>query len=183
MRDMTPGHSDPGRNKVIALYAAFAGSIALMLVPHIAFAAASLIFLTVVLIACAVMKRGDAESLKANHAVFISRTVWISGLFASLTTTAASFYLLPKVDNSPLEPCSNQILAHAEALARGENIAEVVALLQPCIHPFVQTNEEIFMISVLAAAAPVLLYIAVRFTRGFARAISGYRVNHPKSWL
>jgi len=174
---------DQGRNKVIALYAAFGASMVLLLVPDVIVTAASLVLMIGVLIACAAFRRGGDDSLQANHAIFINRTIWISGLFAGLTTAAASFYMLPNINNEPLAPCSEKILAHAEALAQGENIAVVAEILQPCIHPFVQANEQIFGISVLAAAAPVLLYIAVRFTRGLARASGGYRVNHPSSWL
>lgn len=184
MRNMSEEHPDPGRGKTVALYTAFGASLLLMVVPHAVAAAASLVLLLGVLIAAYIVRgKNDEDSLAGNHAVFIIGTIWISGFFALLTMIAASFYMLPRVDNAALQPCMQNLLNNYEALMQNQDIAALSAMLQPCMHDFVQGNYRLFLVSLLIAAAPVLLYIAVRFTRGLARAIGGYRVAKPRSWL
>jgi len=171
------------QKKVIHLYSAFAAALVMTLIPSMIFAVISLLFFTGVLIAAYVMRNGNEKgSLAENHAAFIIRTIWIAGIFASVTITAGCAYLLTQVDNSPLQPCTDALLAHAGGLAQG-NTAALSSVITPCVDDFVQVNMSAIMIAMAISAAPILLYFIIRFSRGLSRAMNGYRVANPKSWF
>src|SRR5690606_25938824 len=117
-----------------------------------------------------------------NHCTYIIRTLWISGFLTLITMIIASAYMLPRINNAPMEPCMSGILANADNL-QSAGIAELSALLQPCMGAYLQVNYNVLMISMLIGAGPVLLYFLYRFMRGISRALGGYRMASPKSWF
>ncbi len=172
------------KKEVIRLYSAFGASLLLMLVPSTAMAVFSGLLFIGVLIAAYVMRRKSApESLRENHATYIIRTIWIGGFLSVLTMAAATAYMLPNIDNAPLQPCADSLVSQAQDLAQSENIAALSRLMQPCMEEFMRLNGRVFLIAVAITAIPVMLYFLVRFWRGLSRANGGYRIANLKIWL
>ncbi len=179
-----PTHPDPSQGKIMRLYVAFGLSLVLMIVPHIWAAVASLLLLLYVMIACGIL-RGDKdnESLAHNHGTFVLRTIWIGGLFSLITMTAASVYMLERINNAPLEPCLQKFLNLSPDQVNALNVASMSGLFEDCMHNFVLANWNTLIYSLAIAAGPILLYFIVRYARGFSRAVGGYRIAHPKAWF
>ncbi|HBR67764.1 MAG TPA: hypothetical protein DEA55_00110 [Rhodospirillaceae bacterium] len=172
------------QKEVIRLYSAFGASLLLMLVPSAAVAVFSaLLFLGVFIAAYVMRKKSAPESLCENHATYIIRTIWIGGFLSVLTMSAATAYMLPNIDNAPLEPCAASLVSQAQDLAKNEDIAALSRLMQPCMDEFMHLNGRVFLITVAITAIPVMLYFLVRFWRGLSRANGGYRIANLKSWL
>lgn len=172
------------QKEVIRLYGAFGASLLLMLVPSATVAVFSgLLFIGVLIAAYAMRKKSAPESLCENHATYIIRTIWIGGFLSILTMGAATAYMLPNIDNAPLQPCANSLVSQAQNIAQSENIAALSKILQPCMDEFTHLNGRVFLIAVAITALPVMLYFFARFWRGLSRAKGGYRIANPKSWL
>ena len=172
------------QKKVIHLYSAFAASLVLMLVPSAMVAlAASVLFLGVLIAAYVMRKACEPGSLCENHATYIIRTIWIGSLFSVLTMAASSAYMLPNIDNTPLESCAQNLISGAGNLAENEDMAGLVNIITPCMDDFMRINSHVFIIAMAITAIPVLLYFLLRFSRGLSRAIGGYRLANPKNWF
>ena len=172
------------QKKIIQLYGAFGASLVLMLVPSAIVAmVASILFLGVLIAAYAMRKSCEKGSLCENHMTYIIRTIWIGSLLSVLTMAVASAYMLPNIDNTPLEPCAQGLMSGAANLAANEDMIGLMNVIRPCMDEFMSVNGQVFMIAMAISAVPVLLYFIIRFSRGLSRAISGYRVANPKSWL
>lgn len=175
---------DKEQKDVIRLYSAFGASLLLMLVPSTAMAVFSGLLFLGVLIAAYVMRRKSVpESLCENHATYIIRTIWIGGFLSVVTMSAATAYMLPNIDNAPLQPCAGNLVSQAQDLAQNENVAALSRLMQPCMDEFMNLNGRVFLVAVAITAIPVMLYFLVRFWRGLSRANGGYRIANLKIWL
>lgn len=173
-----------GQSSILNLYAAFGVSMVLSVLPYASAALFSLIFFFGVLVAAYVM-RGNAEpeSLKANHATFIIRTLWIGAFFSIITTIAATIYLMNGIDYDPFNPCAQALADKGLVWLEQAGPMEVYAFVTPCMESFMQTNKTLFINSVIIAAAPILLYMAYRMIKGLSRAIKGYRLAKPQVWF
>ncbi len=179
-----PTHEDPARAKIIKLYVAFGLSIVLTVIPHVWAAAASMLMLLYTRIVAYVLRgRGPKDSLADNHATFVIRTIWLTGLFAIVTLAAGSAYLLERIDNAPLMPCMDKFLNMNPEKAAVMNVVDMGTLFENCMHPFVTTNWNALIVSMLIAGGPLLAYVVVRFARGLSRALKGYRLAKPKAWF
>lgn len=179
-----PTDKDPGQGKTMRLYAAFGASLLLMLVPHIWAAVASMVLLLYTMLACGIIRRGkNHDDLAHSHATFILRTIWIGGLFAAFTMAAGSFYMLEYINNAPLDPCIQKFMNLSPDQINAMNVALMGGLFESCMHNFIMENLNTLIISGAIAGGPILLYFIIRYARGFSRAVSGYRVSHPKAWF
>lgn len=173
---------DIEQKKIIRVYAALGAGLALSFAPFMVAALISAALLIGVLFMAYVL-RTDSEqgSLTENHATFIIRTIWIGSLFTLITLSIASIYLFKVLNNTPLQPCIDQILSMADFAAMESFITNFMGT--KCWADYWQTNLVAFIIAFVITAAPVLLYFAVRYVRGVTRAARGYRVANPKAWL
>ncbi len=171
------------KKALLQIYGALGASLILSVVPTIAAAALSLILLTGVMIAAYVMrKKHEIGSLSANHMTFIIRTIWISSLFAIVTMTIGCAYLLAFIDNTPLSPCISHLMNLGTQAASMDMMA-LMRVFDPCLDDYTTINMKAFIVSGFIAAAPILIYFLVRYVRGLSRAMKGYRVAKPLSWL
>ncbi|MGB4107249.1 MAG: hypothetical protein WBK55_05585 [Alphaproteobacteria bacterium] len=170
------------QKKIIRIYAAFGAGLALSFAP---FLVAALISgaLVIGVLCIAYVLRTDTEqgSLTENHMTFIIRTIWIGSFLALITLTIASIYLFKVLNNTPLQPCLDQILSMADPAAIESFAMNFMGTT--CWAEYWQTNLAAFIVAFIITAAPVLLYFAVRYVRGVTRAMRGYRVANPKSWF
>ena len=180
---MATAPADPNQRKILRLYAAFGAALVLSVVPFILAALLSMILIFGVLIAAYILRTDTTPgSLVENHMTFIIRTIWIGSFLALLTMTAGSIYLFQTIDNTPLDPCLQPLLD----IRSGQTLIDPYAvfnILRGCFDNYWVANIKTFIISGSIAAGPVLLYFIVRYARGLARAMDGYRVANPHFWF
>ena len=128
-------------------------------------------------------KKAEENSLTENHMTYVIRSLWISALFSLITMGAASFYMLGRVDYASFEACANDIAGQGAAAVQSMSSAEAYAMAEPCVEDFINGNYSVFMISMLIAGGPVILYLGYRFLKGLSRALKGYRLADPKEWF
>lgn len=175
---------DPQKKTVLNLYAAFAVSLALTCVPHMMIGLVSLIFAIGVLVAAYVIRaRSDKESLAANHATYIIRTIWIGSSLAVVTLGIGSAIMLGQIDYAPFGPCAENMAAQGMDWAANASHADVWALASPCFNVFIRDNFNILVVAGIVTIVPILLYFGLRITRGVLRASKGYRLQNPKAWF
>jgi uncharacterized membrane protein len=181
---MNDTDKDPNQKKVMRMYSAFGAGLVLSFWPS---GIAALISLVLVLgvMTVAYMWRSDAEdgSLMENHMTFIIRTIWIGGFLALVTLVIAAAYLFRMLDNTPLNPCLNDLM---NFMSSGDmlNIEPLVQSMQDrCMIPYLARNLNTLITGGIIGIAPVVIYFFVRFSRGFGRARGGYRIASPKAWF
>lgn len=175
---------DPHRKAVLNLYAAFAVSLILSLMPHGIIALLALLFMIGVLITAYIVRaRAETDTLAENHATYIIRTIWIGSLLAAITTTIGGIIMLTDIDYGPFAPCADQLAAQGMDFAANATYAQVWELASPCFDPFINANLNILIIAGSITILPILTYFAVRFVRGLSRAIKGYRLAQPRAWF
>jgi len=172
------------QKKLYNLYALFAVSMLLAVIPHVAAALLCLVFFTWLLVAGYVVRsRAVEHDLVHNHATFIIRSLWIAALFSLITTILAAFYLLAEIDYSAFETCAESVVAISPERLEQMTMFELQTLVEPCLKPFIEGNKTVFINATLLAGLPALIYLAYRFFTGFMRMIKGHRLAKPKAWF
>ena len=172
------------QKKIYNLYALFGVSLILSLIPFVSAALLCLVFFTWLLIA-AYSTRGKAEdnSLAHNHATYIIRTLWIGAFITLVTMLTASIYLHLNLNHEAFMPCANEIANIGIAALEKMQATEIYTIVEPCVENFISSNKQPLLMAAVIGILPPLLYVAFRFTKGFIRAIKGYRLANPKSWV
>jgi uncharacterized membrane protein len=180
---MTDNPVNLDQKKILRLYAAFGAALVLSVIPFFLAAFLSMGLAMGVLLAAYILRTDTAEgTLIENHMTFVIRTMWIGSFLALITMAAGSFYLFHGIDNTPLDPC----IQHLHLLNSGAQIFDVGVIFgtfQGCLKNYWIINFKVFLISGIIAGGPVLAYFIIRYARGLARAIDGYRVSNPHHWL
>jgi len=175
---------DPDQKKLYSIYALFGVSIALCVLPYMSAAILSAVFLTVLLIAaCSLRKKAEPLSLVHNHMVFIIRSLWIAALMSLFTMLAASFYMFQSIDYGAFNPCADTISGQGIEALEAMGYGEFYTIAQPCIDDFIALNYNTLIVAVAIAGGLPLVYLGYRFFKGMSRAVKGYRIADPKSWL
>lgn len=163
-------HTENDKKRALTLYAFFGASLLLGLIPQAIATVVSLVFLIISMVYAYKLRRGD--DVAANHAAFILQTIWVATIVSLLSLVAGSIYLIPNINYASFAPCD-------QALEAGQELLE----LYPCFATFIAANMNVLVLTALITAAPIALYLIVRFIRGLSRAMKGYRIANPKSWL
>lgn len=176
--------ANPEQKKLYNLYALFGVSLVLCVVPYASAALLCLVFFTWLLIAAYIVRKNAEEnSLTHNHTVYIIRSLWIGALISAITGIAAAIYMLGNISYDPFQPCANAIAGIGVETLQAMGGMAIYKLAEPCVADFISFNRNALMVAVLIGAAPPLIYMAYRFIRGVSRAVKGYRLANPKSWV
>ena len=168
------------QKSVLNIYALLCVSLVVSFIPLAQAAALAVIMFTMALIgAYHVRRKSLPESLAINHMTFVIRTIWIMTLFATVTTSVASVYVLMYYDPLPLMDCANRLLSAGVTT----DMAAARDLIMPCMDNFVRTNVHVFALGGLMAATPIVIYAALRLARGLSRALKGHRIGDVKTWF
>ncbi len=161
------------------IYALFTVSLCMTFLPMMTAAVLAFLMFTGTWIAAYVLRKKHGEdSLISNHMTYIIRTMWITALFGSITTTIACVYILGVYDPSAINACAQSILGTG-----GQDMAAMEAAVQPCMDEFLATNMAVFMKGTMIAGAPLVIYLGFRLTKGVTRAVKGHRLGNIKSWF
>jgi len=173
-----------GQKYILNLYAAFGVSLILSVLPYMSAAILSLVFFLGVLVGSyAVRKKVDEHSLAENHATYIIRTLWISAFISLVTTGLATAYMLGGIDYSTFQPCANKLANNGVEWMENASMMAVYTLMQPCLDNFLGSNKTLLTNAVIIAGGPIVVYMAYRMVKGLSRAMKGYRLSNPKSWI
>lgn len=176
--------ANPEQKKLYNLYALFGVSLVLCVVPYASAALLCMVFFTWLLIAAYIVRgKADEHSLTHNHATYIIRSLWIGALMSTITGIAAAVYMLGNISYEPFQPCANSIAGIGVEALQAMGSMEIYKLAEPCVADFIGFNRDALIVAVAIGAGPPLLYMAYRFIRGVSRAVKGYRLAKPKSWL
>jgi uncharacterized membrane protein len=156
------------QNIISSIYAVLFVVAAASFVPYMGIqSVASFMFLAVLIALYVYKARAEEDSLMHNHMVFLIRTIWISSLVFVLGLVA--FYFL----GDHFVP--TQL---AENISAGQTIPteEDMRILT---QQYLQDNLGILTV----CFAPGIIYFVYRLSVGAARAIKGYRILNPRSWI
>ena len=168
---------------ILNMYGLFGASMILSIIPSLTAMTLSLLFFSVLLVmSYALRNKAEPKSLQENHAQYVVRTLWISAFFLLITTSLASIYMIRLLDYAPFSPCADGLLSQGAALENADAM-QIYAQIEPCIEGFIAFNHAALMNATLIAGLPLMLYLGYRFTKGLGRAMKGYRLSNPKSWL
>ena len=175
---------DPHRKIVLNLYAAFAVSLILSMMPHAIVALLALIFMLGVLAAAYVVRsKVEPETLAENHATYLIRTIWIGSILAAITTSIGGAIMLADIDYAPFSPCADKLASQGIDFAANATYAQVWEMSSSCFNAFINANLNMLIVAGVITILPILIYFAVRFVRGLSRAIKGYRLANPRAWF
>ena len=173
-----------GQKVILNLYAAFGVSIILSFIPMVSAALLSFVFFLGVLIAAyQYRKKSEEHSLLENHATYIIRTLWITAFLSLITTAAATAYMMRGIDYALFDSCAQALANKGVTWMENAGMADVYAVIEPCVEPFIRSNKTLLINAVIIAGGPLVLYMFYRLAKGVSRAIKGYRLSNAKSWL
>jgi uncharacterized membrane protein len=179
-----PASDNPGQKTVMRLYGAFSASVILMCVPLWSAAALSVVLLTGVLIAALIIRKQAApQSLIENHMIYMIRTIWITCLLCLAALLPGGMYLISVLDLSAIIPCAGPLSDMLAAQSANPDIAALSRVIAPCRDTLIANNMAALITATFIAAAPPLLYLVLRISRGLSRAAKGYRIANPRTWL
>lgn len=159
---------------IISVYVGLALVIILSMVPY-GYALFLSFVLTILVLAVAYYFAGRAHMGRfiKNHMNYVIRTVW-SGIylsFASVVCCCIYFYIFMSKDS--LSEC----LPAFEAMGMDIYNPEIFKIVfAPCQNDFLRANVKVFMIALVIAILPVLVYWSVRTVRGISRALAGQEI-------
>lgn len=181
---MNNAAEDRLQKSVLNLYAMFGASCILSVLPYPSAAFLSLVFFVVVLSwAYSIRKSAKAHSFAWIHADYLIRTIWVSGLFALITTVIAGIYVTNGLNHAAFDACANDLASKGPEWIAAAGYQGIYDVIQPCIHGFIALNETLLINGVIIAGGPVLIYMGYRLYKGLHKALGGYILPENKNWF
>lgn len=163
------------QNIINTLYIILIISTVLSFVPHMIAQVATLPLIILVLIAAYIYKGKDSEDgLLYNHMTYLIGTIWIGSTFLAIGVMAASYYVYLQGDHTVLKDVANQI--YGGYTPNDQDMMNIAI-------DYMQANKTVLILGTGVFVGPAILYFIYRIGNGYSRAIKGYRIANPKSWL
>ncbi len=135
----------------------------------------SLVLVVLVLIAAYIYRAKDnADGLMFNHMTYLIGTIWIGTSFLTIGLIIGGIYLSTQGDMTVLQEAGDKIAAGYVPTEQ-----EMVDL----IWSYLEANKKEAISSMIMFVGPAVLYFIYRVANGYSRAMKGYRIANPKSWL
>jgi uncharacterized membrane protein len=158
----TPAKRDPEQVKTLFLYGVFVFALILQLMPSLTLQMLSLLIFAFAVVIIYILKHGAVQDgLLHNHATYLARTFWIWSFLMTAGTMIASFLIYQQHDMQAWMGIAQDLLEHETDSTYYKSMA----------------------IYFVAGMAPGLLYLTYRLVKGMHRALNGYRLAKPKSWI
>ena len=190
---------EKGNNNLIAqIYGAMWASLILLFIPHKetwqatkkyapdpTFIMVASIFFALILIFCYLIRsKFKSNELKLSHINYTIRTLWFSvGIAPLATLPLAIIYMLPRMDNTALIPCSNDISKIVMSGNTNISVLQLHQLIEPCLNAFIHTNAKTFLIAHIIAGLPIFVYFIYRILKGTFLVLKNKAISNPKSWI
>lgn len=163
------------KNKINALYLFLIISTILSFVPESAAQILSLTLITLVLIAAYLYRHREKEdSLLYNHMTYMIGTIWIGSAVMLAGMFLLGFWVYAQGDHTIIHNAVNNI-------QNGQMYDE--AAMRQVMQDYLSANELFLIKASLPTIGPAILYIVYRVANGYGRAMKGYRIAKPTSWL
>lgn len=157
------------------LYIFLVISTILSFVPNAPAQMASLVLVIVTLCAAYYYRSRDTEDgLIFNHMTYMIGTIWIGTGFILLGMLAAAAWIYFQGDHTVIQEVMNEV---ASGRVPDETMAQAV------MRDYMATNRNLLITASLPTIGPAILYFVYRVANGYGRAMKGYRIAKPKSWL
>jgi uncharacterized membrane protein len=175
MTDQPSSSAPPNNNAVICVYLVVCGSMLMSLVPALwAAGAAAFLFFLGIMLAYLVRSKAEKDGIAADHMTYILRTIRFGSGFAILTIGVACIYMLCRQDVQPLMACADNIVNSGDMSQLSPQA------MQPCVENYLAANKSMIIVAAAIGVLPIVVYFVYRFTKGFSRALKGYRISTPK---
>lgn len=163
------------KQTINVLYIFLIISTVLGFVPMISAQIMSIALIIAVLIAAYYYRfRDDEDGLLFNHMTYLIGTIWIGSTFLVLGIFAAGGWLYLQGDHSVIHEAANQI---------ANGVVPSEASLMLLTGQYMQANKSLLIMATATFVGPTILYFIYRVANGYSRAMKGYRIAKPKSWL
>ncbi len=168
-------HAPEGNSAIIGVYTILSLSVIFLFTPIVPVFVTGTFLLPVALFIAWLLRFNKSEdSLVYNHMIYISRTIWMFSVIMTVTTAIAGVVIINYADNSPYTNMINDMMNGI----RYSTPQAFDVLIQ-----YIKVNLMLMIVAGLFCLLPTLGYIAYRLIHGFSRALKGYRLAKPKSWL
>lgn len=133
----------------------------------------SLLFVT--LISAYYYKTKDRpDGLLHNHMTYLIGTVWIGSFLLAVGMAVAGYWVFMNGNNQPLDDFMRS--------AQSGVIPDEAAMNEAMI-AYMRINMQLILVSTILFVGPAVIYLVYRIAHGYSRAMKGYRIAKPKSWL
>lgn len=162
-------------NIISVLYILLIVATVLSFVPLAVAQIATIPMILLVLVAAYIYRAKDSEDgLLYNHMTYMIGTIWIGSTFLAIGTMAASYYVHVNGNHTVAIDAWNQI--QSGYIPSNDDMWNLFL-------NYYEANKAVMVTAMLAFVAPPILYFVYRIGNGYSRAIKGYRIAKPKSWL
>lgn len=119
-----------------------------------------------------IRRNASGEGVVWNHAQWMVRTFWISSVYALLAMALWSSTVYSNADFTSLEQ-------YRDMLKTGK---VDTALIETSVLQFKETNHDLMLWSTIGFHGPVILFVLVRFIKGYRMADAGKPIENLKTW-
>ncbi len=183
---MNEEKSHPDKSRILSLYAAIGVSMIFGAISSLAAFFVSITIGVMALFACYRFRRNrKIGGYGENHATFIIRTVWITGLLILLMSIIGSGILAYFIHIDTLMPCLKTLADRVSEpdMMTLAHFAVAEGGLEPCMTDFMSANSDLFIIHTTISLRLPFVYALYRLTKGLVRANDSYIVQNYKSWF
>ena len=164
------------RKTVVNIYAGMIASLILQFAPNSTLQILAILAFLIAFIWCYLARsRADKNSLVANHATYLIRSIWIFSLLTTIGVILCVIWLGFTVDPELIKSLSRGYIETVSQTGTPNISEDYIAL--------VEQNLSGVLLAVLITLGPSLVYLGYRLIKGARRGISGYRIDKPNAWL
>lgn len=163
------------KTTINVLYITLVISTILSFVPNGMAQGLSLVLVSAVLLcAYATRAKDSTDGLLHNHMTYLIGTVWIGTGFILLGALVTGLWVYTQGDNSVID----------STIARLEGgWVPTEGDIKTILADYKTANGALLLQARIVATGPAVLYFMYRVVSGYGRAIKGYRIAKPNSWL
>ncbi len=132
---------------------------------------------TLILSLCAAYyyrSRDTQDGLMYNHMTYLIGTIWYGTTFIVIGMILTVLWVYLKGDHTAIYNLTADIQS---GMMMSED--DMYAVMQT----YMDDNRRLLVLSSIVTIGPGLAYFIYRVVRGYKRAMDGYRIANPKSWL
>lgn len=164
-----------GNTAIISIYILLTFSIICMFTPvgAVMIMGTFMILFTLFLAWCLRFGK-DENNYIYSHMIYISRTIWMWSIIASVTTSIAGFLVFTQADNSVYETMLAD-MGNGIAYSHKESFEALIT--------YIKANLSLMITAGLICFVPIIGYISYRIFHGLSHALKGIRPTKPKAWF
>lgn len=135
----------------------------------------AVILLLVVLVAAYIYRLSvGKDTLLHNHMTYMIGTIWIGTTFLVIGMAIAGVWVYQYGDHT---------VVHNTMLQMQSGMIPTESQIYGLIDEYMRSNMALVINAALIFVGPGILYFVYRIAKGYSRAMRGYRMANPRSWL